>query len=225
MQLLVAVKERQSRVVRNEIDFRFLVTSQHQHVFQDSGGGFSCNAGQLKTMPVKMDRVDVITGVAHMNAIALAFLKVKGRRSHGGVWKRHSVDGPLIEAFFRGVLLFNQHFKGFVGRLGSRSGLGKMGVVPKELRRRDPLCFTGATGVLDHNAHAVPPIVVGEIAHRPDARDDSFRRWRKFVRRYRATAPALPTGFGTGFPSSATTRNEWPGSARLRISVALQFKT
>ena len=45
----------------------------------------------------------------------------------------------------------------------------------------------------------------------------------------RSAVPSHSTGtsagVGTGLPSSETTRNIWPGNARLRISVALAFGT
>src|SRR5277367_2378738 len=69
MQLLVAMEQRQPRVVRNEIYFRFLVSSEHQHIFHDSGGGFSGQARKFKTVPVQMDWVNVIACVAQTDAI------------------------------------------------------------------------------------------------------------------------------------------------------------
>ena len=63
VQLLVAMKKGQPRIVGNEIDFCFLITSQHEHIFEDSSLGLSCDPGELETVPVKMNRVNVIAGV------------------------------------------------------------------------------------------------------------------------------------------------------------------
>jgi len=77
VQLLVAMKKGQPRIVGNEIDFCFLITSQHEHIFECSGRGLSRDPGELETVPVKMNWVNVIAGVTHPNAIAFAYLHMK----------------------------------------------------------------------------------------------------------------------------------------------------
>ena len=44
-----------------------------------------------------------------------------------------------------------------------------MGVVPFEGMGREPLGFAFVSGVFDYDAHAVMAVVVGEVAHDPDA--------------------------------------------------------
>lgn len=77
MKLLVAVEQGQTWIVSNEIHFCFLVASQHENIFQHSCHRLSRDASQLKAMPVKMDRMDIVTGVTHPDAVALALLQVK----------------------------------------------------------------------------------------------------------------------------------------------------
>src|ERR1039458_8944402 len=80
---------------------------------------------------MQMNRVDVITRIAHANAVALALVQMEGRRRHHllpGI--RHAVDGPLIESVERGVLLFEDHVQHLV-RLGGRDArIAKVGVIP-----------------------------------------------------------------------------------------------
>jgi hypothetical protein len=71
MQLLMAVEERQAGVVRREVHFHFLLTADHDDVFHHARGNRSGEPGQLETVPVKMDRMDVVAPVAHAEAITL----------------------------------------------------------------------------------------------------------------------------------------------------------
>jgi len=77
VQLLVAVEKRQAGVVRNKIYFSFLVASEHHDIFQYSRRWLSRQAGQLKTMTVQVDGMNIVTRVAHPETIALTFLEVK----------------------------------------------------------------------------------------------------------------------------------------------------
>ncbi len=54
------------------IDFDFLVAAEHDDVFEDAGGGLAGKPGQFEAVTVKMDGVDVVAGVAHAKAVALA---------------------------------------------------------------------------------------------------------------------------------------------------------
>ena len=64
VQLLVAVKECQSRIVGDEVEFEFLKSAQHDHVLDHASGRFACDARQFETVPMQMQRVNVVTGVA-----------------------------------------------------------------------------------------------------------------------------------------------------------------
>src|SRR6266849_5755568 len=69
VQLLVAVEEREAGVIRNKIYFGFLVASEHHDIFQYSRRWLSCQAGQLETMAVEVDGMNIVTRVAHPEAI------------------------------------------------------------------------------------------------------------------------------------------------------------
>ncbi len=77
MELLMTVKQGQTRIVGYEVDLSFLVTSQHHHIFHDASSGLSCELRQLKTVPVEMDRMNVVAGVAHSEPIPLPLFQVK----------------------------------------------------------------------------------------------------------------------------------------------------
>jgi hypothetical protein len=52
-------KEREARVVGDEIHFRLLVTSEHDDTFEYPGRGFPGEASQLKAMTVKVDGMQI----------------------------------------------------------------------------------------------------------------------------------------------------------------------
>src|SRR5882724_2250087 len=74
MQLLMTVKQGQARIVGDKVHFRFLIAAKHHDVFENSRGGLSRQTRQLEAVPVQMDRMDVIAGIAHTESIPLALL-------------------------------------------------------------------------------------------------------------------------------------------------------
>src|SRR6516225_7542442 len=116
VQLLMAVEESEAGVVGYEGDFDLLIATQHDDIFEDSGGRLTCELVQFEAVAVKVDGMNVVASIAHANAIALALLQVKRRWSHlVGHRICDAVDGPAIEAFFSCVVLYEEHVEGFVG--------------------------------------------------------------------------------------------------------------
>lgn len=77
VELLMAVKERETRVVGREIDFGLLIAAEHEHVFHHAGSRLPGNPGKFKSVAVKMNRMNVITCIAKAKAVALTLVKVK----------------------------------------------------------------------------------------------------------------------------------------------------
>src|SRR5271165_911324 len=115
-------------------------------------------------------RVDVVAGIAHSNAVALALMKMKRRRRHHLVHRvGNAVDGPLIEAVERGVLLFEEHVEYFVRCRGCGGGIAEVRVVPLERLRWNPLWLALIAGVLNHDAHTMVTVVISQVSHDPDS--------------------------------------------------------
>ena len=74
VQLLVAVEESKPGIVGNEVNLQLLIAAQHHHVLYYTGGFPPREIGKLKAVAMKMDWMDVVTRVAHPNAIAFALL-------------------------------------------------------------------------------------------------------------------------------------------------------
>ena len=51
--------------VGNNVHFRFLIASQHHDIFENSRRGLSGQARQFEAVPVQMNRMNVVAGVAH----------------------------------------------------------------------------------------------------------------------------------------------------------------
>src|SRR4029077_16845316 len=71
VQLLVAVQQSQSRIVGHKPNRRLLVAPQHHHVLENSSARLVSQAGEFKAVPVQMDGMDIVAGIAHTNAVTL----------------------------------------------------------------------------------------------------------------------------------------------------------
>ena len=71
MQLLMTMEQSRARIVGEEVNFCFLVAAQHQYVLQHTSGWLAGQLRQLKTVPVQMDGMNIVAGVAHPQPIAL----------------------------------------------------------------------------------------------------------------------------------------------------------
>ena len=82
VQLLVAVKERRTRVVGDEIELDLLKPAKHHDVLNNPSGRFAADAHQLEAVAVQMQRMDIVARIAKFEPVALAL--VHGEL--GGSW-------------------------------------------------------------------------------------------------------------------------------------------
>src|SRR5499427_6188906 len=117
-----------------------------------------------------MYRMDVVAGIPHAYAVALALLHLKGC-GNGFVAHRisYAVNRPAVEALHCCIVFGEQHVEGFI-RCRNVAVLPKLAIVPLERRRRHPLRLALHARILHHNSHAVMPVVVGRVTHDPNAR-------------------------------------------------------
>src|SRR5271157_6649462 len=76
VELLVAMKKRESGIIRCKADFHFLVSADHHNVFHHPRQRFPGNPGELERVTMKMDGRNIIASVAHAEAIALALAEM-----------------------------------------------------------------------------------------------------------------------------------------------------
>ena len=68
----MAVEKSETRIVGNKVDFGNLVGPKHDDILHDTGRGLSGDISELKAVAMKMNRMNVVAGVAHPNAITFA---------------------------------------------------------------------------------------------------------------------------------------------------------
>src|SRR6185437_16168766 len=59
MQLLVAMEQSHPWIIGHKIHRELLVATQHGHIFHDARGWYSRHAGQLETVTVQVNRVQI----------------------------------------------------------------------------------------------------------------------------------------------------------------------
>src|SRR5579864_4441725 len=91
VQLLMAVEQGQPGIVGGEVYINLLVAADHYDILDHAGGGLSRQLCKFKTVPVKMDGMNVVAGVAHAKAIPFALTQMM-RGCHGAAGKDYIVD-------------------------------------------------------------------------------------------------------------------------------------
>ncbi len=96
VQLLVTTEQRQPRIVSNEVDFRFLIASQHDHIFEIPEVAFPETLVSSKLWRWRWIGWMSSLALQHVYPIAFALLEVKGSRSHFASHRiSHAIDGLL----------------------------------------------------------------------------------------------------------------------------------
>src|SRR6516162_2286349 len=117
-----------------------------------------------------MNGMNVIAGITHAYAVALASFEVKarGRRPFPAHGKCDAINRPAVEAVFGGVVLGEEHVEGLI-RLGSEGFRAEARIAPLEGWRRDPLGVPHPPRVLDHDSHTVMAVVRRGVPHDPNS--------------------------------------------------------
>jgi hypothetical protein len=126
------------------------------------------HAHKFKRLAVQMQGVDVVAGVAEFQTVAAAFLERMGGL-HGLRGEGFAIERPAVEAAQRAVLLDDEKIVRLIRRGGASALLAEESVILKIRGRLDPLRLPGLVCIFENDAHAVAAILVGEIAHDPDA--------------------------------------------------------
>ena len=74
VQLLMAMEQRQSRMIGNEIKFHFLKAADHDHILNDAGCRLASYAHELEAVAVQMQGMDVVAGVTEFKTVAASFV-------------------------------------------------------------------------------------------------------------------------------------------------------
>ncbi len=90
-------------------------------------------------------------------------------RGHGLHRKRLPVKSPTIKPVFGGVVLDDGRLDRLIRGRRRNIPLAKLRIIPVKRLRLQPLRFAIFAVVLNYDAHAMTAVVIGEIAHDPDA--------------------------------------------------------
>ena len=136
-------------------------------------------------MAMKMDWMNIVTGIAHLQPVAPALFQVKRRRHIHHVESR-AVDGPSVKPVNSPVLFGKEHVNYFVRLLHGTIILTKQAVVPFKRVGFYPLRLSSFVPFIFHYyPHAVSAVIIGQIAHYPGARICHFHNCRDtFCRAY-----------------------------------------
>ena len=66
----MTVEQRRSGIVGDEIEFDFLKAAQHHDILDHAGGRLAADPRQLEAVPMQVQRMDVVAGVAEFQPIA-----------------------------------------------------------------------------------------------------------------------------------------------------------
>src|SRR5579862_2801957 len=77
VELLVAMEEREAGIIGDEINGGFLVAIEHEDVFANTSRRLASDGGDFECVAMQVNRVDIVTRIAHADAIALPFLQMK----------------------------------------------------------------------------------------------------------------------------------------------------
>src|SRR5271157_921402 len=122
MQLLMTVEQREAGIIRHKVDLHLLVAADHDNILDDTGRWLPSHTCQFETVTMKVDRMDVVAGVAHAQPVpfAVTYAKHWMHRLHPILRKREIVDRPPVETTLGCVLLGKDHFDDLI-RLWNRS--------------------------------------------------------------------------------------------------------
>ena len=150
----MAVEQRQSRIVGDEIHLDLLVAPHHHHVLHRHPLSSARPPRQFKSMPMQVNRMNVVAGIAHPQPVSLALLQMERSWRHASAHRiRDTIDRPAVEAVHGSVLFGEQHVEGLV-----RPGAHR---TPRAQKRVVPLNGRGAT----HSGLPFWPAYSTTIAH------------------------------------------------------------
>src|SRR3990167_3771285 len=115
VQLLMAVEQRVAAIIGDEIEAQFLVAPEHDHVLENARGWLAVYLGQLETVAMQMQGVNVVAGVTESQPIASP-LSQRVNRSilHHG--EGLAVHRPLVESVECGIVFLYEEIHRLVRR-------------------------------------------------------------------------------------------------------------
>src|SRR5713226_10418141 len=143
----MTMKQGQAGIVGCKVYFDFLISTDHDDILHDASTRYSRQLGEFETMPVKMDRMNVVAGIVHPQAVPLALPEMVS----GIAGKHRVINSPQVESVVGSVPLSKGHVNHFVWLCGRSASLGEALVGPMEGLRRCPDRLSFLSRVLNDN--------------------------------------------------------------------------
>src|SRR5580700_1684331 len=109
----MAVKQRESRIVSQEIDFDRFAAGNDDYIFEDPSRGGSRKPRQLEGMTMQMHGVIVIALIVKVKAVP----GVRSQQEGSGFRIFFAIDGPMVHPVVAGKFPAEYQGEG-LGRLG-----------------------------------------------------------------------------------------------------------
>ena len=107
----MAVKQSEPGIIRDKIDINSAEAFGEDGVFENSGGPFSMNFGDLEIMPVQVEGVHVVALVDESEAIPATLMNL----DRLALIVRLTIDRPDVESAFATVDFPNFHRDHLIG--------------------------------------------------------------------------------------------------------------
>src|SRR5439155_26047616 len=104
----MAVEQGQTGIVSCKVHFDFLISPDHDDILHHTCRRYPRELSEFETVPVKMDRMDIVAGVVHPQAVTLPLSEMESR-CHRIIRKHSLVDSPQVESVVGGVPLGKVH--------------------------------------------------------------------------------------------------------------------
>jgi len=133
MQLLVAMKERLARIVRDEINLHRAIGSDVDHILDKPRTLSSRNAHDLKAVPVQMQGMRLAARVDKGDAIPSPLLYADRRRIQKGL----AIHSPTLKTILACRGRREDHLQ-FFGRKRLSNLVGEIQIIPTDVSWIDP---------------------------------------------------------------------------------------
>src|ERR1700693_2685993 len=149
---MMTVEKRQTGIVSCKVDFDFLISTDHDDILHHACSRYSRELGEFEAVPVKMDRMNVVAGIVHPQAVTLALPEME-IGFHRVARKHRVINCPEVESVVGCVPLGEGHVNHVVWFCSSSVPLREARIVPMERLRRCPRRLCLVSRVLHDNAH------------------------------------------------------------------------
>src|SRR5207245_10608051 len=119
----MAVEQGQTGIVSCKVHFDFLISADHDDILHHTCRRYPRELSEFETVPVKMDRMDVVARIVHPQAVTLALPEMVSRCQR--IARRQRViNSPQVDSVLSCVPLCQSPVTHVASRCGAADPLG-----------------------------------------------------------------------------------------------------